>query len=52
MCLVHGGIGFHVLSRSTLDYICGREIADIIVPVEEVGDIQVKELLDKVHICT
>ena len=48
MSLVHGRTGFHVLSRSTLDYICGQEIADIVVPVEEVGDIQVNELIDKV----
>ena len=49
MCLVNGGTGFHMLSRSTLDYICGREIGDIVVPIEEVADIEVKELADKVR---
>lgn len=48
MCLVQGGASFRVLSRPVFDYICGKELGDIIVPVNELDNVQVRDLIHKV----
>ena len=48
MCLVQGGSSFRVLSNSVFEYICGKEMAEIIVPLNEVEDHQACDLINKV----
>lgn len=50
MCLVHGGGGFHVLSSSVYEYISGKQLADLSLSIEKVGDFDVKSLIDKVSV--
>ena len=36
MCLVQGGAGFNILFLAVFDYICGKDISNIIIPFEDV----------------
>ena len=48
MCLVQGGAGFNILSLSVFDYVCGKDISNIIIPFEDVMHLQAKELTNEV----
>ena len=48
MCLVHGGAGANILSKSLFAYLAGMSAANIIVGIEEVADECVKAVLEKV----
>lgn len=49
MCLVQGGNSFCLLADTVVTYICGAvDISDIIVPVDDVLDVETKTLIDQV----
>ena len=48
MCLVQGGARFNILSLAVFDYICGKDISNIIIPFEDVMHLQAKELINEV----
>ena len=48
MCLVHGGAGFNILSLGVFEYVCGKDISNIIIPFEDVMHLEAKELINEV----
>ena len=50
MALVQGGAGFHILAPSVYNYISGRSTSEIVVCVDEVGDVEVKLFVKEVTV--
>lgn len=48
MAIAQGAAGFHILSHSVYNYISGMSASDIIVCVDEVGNIEVQTFIRKV----
>ena len=48
MSLVHGGSSFCLLADPIVTYISGTDIADIVVPAEDMQDAETKILIDQV----
>ena len=46
--LVHGGSSFCLLADPIVTYISGTDIADIVVPAEDIQDAETKILIDQV----
>lgn len=46
--ITQGGSGIHLFNSSVYKYICGSDVADIKPPLEEIPDIEVREVLDQV----
>ena len=50
MSLVQGGSGFPFLAPPVYKYLCGQNIADISVTLEDISDIEISMFLTKVSI--
>lgn len=48
MGFLQGGVGFHVLCTSVYNYLTGMKVGDIIVDICEVGDFEIKDVLNQV----
>ena len=48
MCLLHGGSGFPYLAPPMYDYLCGEDASSIKVSAEDVPNVEVTQLLQKV----
>ena len=47
--VTQGGSGVHLFNNSMYKYICGSDVADIKPAVDEIPDLEVRELLEQVH---
>ena len=48
MSLVNGGSGFPCFAPAMFDYICGKPISSIAIPIDEIPDVQLQQALKKV----
>jgi hypothetical protein len=49
MSLVHGGSGFPFFAPPMYQYLCGMEVSSIDVRMEDVPNLEVRSLLEKVY---
>ena len=51
MALLQGGSSLNILTQSVINYLCGMKPQDIVVGVNEIADVNVKRILEKVYKC-
>ena len=47
MCLAQGGSGFPFLAKCVFEYICGKDINDIKIDMNDVHDAGARDILQK-----
>ena len=47
MSLTQGGSGFQFISEAMYDYLCGKEITSINVTIDDVGNSEIRNLINK-----
>ena len=48
MALLQGGSSLNILTQSVINYLCGMKPQDIVVGVNEIADVNLKRILEKV----